>query len=112
MLGVIISSGEFRHHTATLTYLATPARDRVLAAKLVAGFIAGAIFGLVAYAITLTDGLAFTAGRGDHLLISAATLTNWGFGPRQWPWKSAVLVLGFCWLGGWPRESWRAFQSS
>ena len=33
VLGVTVSSGEFRHATATLTYLVAPRRDRVLAAK-------------------------------------------------------------------------------
>ena len=37
VMGVTVSSGEFRHSTATLTYLATPHRGRVLAAKAVAG---------------------------------------------------------------------------
>ena len=37
VLGVTISSGEFRHHTATLTYLAALAPTRVLAAKATAG---------------------------------------------------------------------------
>jgi ABC-2 type transport system permease protein len=43
VLGVTISSGEFRHHTATLTYLAAPSRARVLAAKAAAGGIAAAV---------------------------------------------------------------------
>jgi ABC-type transport system involved in multi-copper enzyme maturation permease subunit len=80
VLGVIISSGEFRHQTATHTYLAVPDRNRVLAAKAAVGAIAGAVFGLVGYAITLAIGLAFTAGHGDHLLIGAGTLANWGIG--------------------------------
>jgi len=80
VLGVTLSSGEFRHHTATLTYLATPARGRVLAAKMVTALFAGALFGLAGYAITLADGLAFTAASGDRLVVGAATLTDWGFG--------------------------------
>jgi ABC-2 type transport system permease protein len=80
VLGVIISSGEFRHQSATLTYLAVPDRNRVLAAKAAVGAIAGAVFGLVGYAITLVIGLAFTAGHGDHLLIGAGTLADWGIG--------------------------------
>ena len=36
VMGVTVSSGEFRHGAATLTYLATPHRGRVLTAKLVA----------------------------------------------------------------------------
>jgi ABC-2 type transport system permease protein len=47
VMGVTVSSGEFRHATATLTYLATPRRGRVLTAKVVAGACAGAVFGLV-----------------------------------------------------------------
>ena len=56
VLGVTITSGEFRHQTATLTYLATPNRTRVLAAKMVAAAAAGAVFGLAVV-------LAFVAAR-------------------------------------------------
>jgi len=80
VLGVIISSGEFRHHTATLTYLAAPDRSRVLAAKAVAGAVGGAVFGLAGYAVAATVGLAFTAARGYHVPIGAITFVNWGFG--------------------------------
>ena len=51
VLGATLSSGEFRHSTATLTYLATPHRGRVLAAKMAAGTVAGAAFGCVGYLI-------------------------------------------------------------
>jgi ABC-2 type transport system permease protein len=80
VLGVTISSGEFRHHTATLTYLATPNRSRVLVAKAIAGAIGAAVFGLAGYAVTLTVGLSFVAARGYRLAIGAGTLTDWGFG--------------------------------
>jgi ABC-type transport system involved in multi-copper enzyme maturation permease subunit len=80
VLGATVSSGEFRHHTATLTYLATPGRGRVLAAKTAAGTIAVAVFGLTGYLITLGITLGFVAGKGYHLAIGAATLTSWGFG--------------------------------
>jgi len=80
VLGVTISSGEFRHHTATFTYLAAPRRARVLVAKTVVGAVGGAVFGLAGYAITLTVGLAFTAGHGYGLAVGAGTLTDWGFG--------------------------------
>lgn len=66
VLGVTISTGEFRHGTAALTYLATPARGRVLAAKAIAAACAGALFGLVAGFIAAGAGLGFAAARGDH----------------------------------------------
>jgi ABC-2 type transport system permease protein len=80
VLGVTVSSGEFRHHTATLTYLATPSRPRVLVAKAAAGGIGGAVFGLAGYVITLAVGLGFVAAHGYRLAIGAGTLTDWGVG--------------------------------
>ncbi len=80
VMGVTVSSGEFRHATATLTYLATPRRGRVLTAKVVAGACAGAVFGLVGYVIALGVGLIFAAARGYHVAIGDATLIRYGLG--------------------------------
>ena len=74
VLGLIVASGEFRHTSATLTYLATPDRKRVLLAKLLAASFVGAIFGLVAAAVSTGLGLAFTAGHGDPIKLVAATM--------------------------------------
>jgi ABC-2 type transport system permease protein len=76
VLGAIVSSGEFRHATATLTYLASPRRGRVLAAKAVAAACFGAFFGLVGGVIATGVGLAFASGRGDHVALGAGTLTG------------------------------------
>jgi ABC-2 type transport system permease protein len=80
VLGVTISSGEFRHDTATLTYLATPHRGRVLTAKAVAGACAGAVFGLAGYVMALGVGLSFVAARGYHVAIGDATLVRYAIG--------------------------------
>ena len=80
VMGVTVSSGEFRHSTATLTYLATPHRGRVLTAKVVAGGCAGAVFGLAGYVMALGTGLIFVAARGDHVAISDATLARYAIG--------------------------------
>lgn len=80
VLGATISSGEFRHQTATQTYLATPVRNRVLAAKAIAGAFAGAVFGLVGYIIALGTGLAFVAGHGYQVPLSDATLLRYAAG--------------------------------
>ena len=74
VLGVLVTSGEFRHTSATLTYLATPDRRRVLGAKAVAAALAGACYGLAGGIVATTVGLAFVAGDGDHVTLGAATL--------------------------------------
>lgn len=74
VLGSIVANGEFRHSTATLTYLATPRRVRVLVAKAVAAIGAGSLFGLVAGVISTGIGLIFVAAHGDHIALSAGTL--------------------------------------
>lgn len=80
VLGVTVSSGEFRHATATLTYLATPRRSRVLAAKAAAGALTGAVFGLVGYVIAAGVGLTFVAVRGYHVPVGDATLVRYAAG--------------------------------
>jgi ABC-2 type transport system permease protein len=56
IIGIIISSGEFRHGTITPTLLATPQRGRVVTAKL----LAGALFGTVL--LVVGEGLALALG--------------------------------------------------
>jgi ABC-type transport system involved in multi-copper enzyme maturation permease subunit len=80
VLGGIVSSGEFRHSTATLTYLATPHRGRVLAAKTTAAALAGAVFGLAGYLIAVGAALGFVAARGYQVPVGDATLIRYGLG--------------------------------
>ncbi len=80
VLGVIVATGEFRHSTATLTYLATPHRAQVLAAKAIAAFGAGLLFGLAGAAITTAVGVGFTAAKGYHVTLAAATIIRYGAG--------------------------------
>ena len=74
VLGSIVANGEFRHSTATLTYLASPRRARVLGAKAIAAVSVGALFGLVAGIIATGVGLIFVAAHGDHVALSASAL--------------------------------------
>lgn len=76
-MGVIVSSGEFRHKTATNTYLAIPNRFRVLTAKMVAASSMGLLFGLASAAVATTIGLSFTSAGGHSILLSEATISRY-----------------------------------
>jgi ABC-2 type transport system permease protein len=80
VLGVTMSTGEFRHHTATGTYLAVPARARVLGAKIAAGVVAGMVFGLAGFVISSGSALGFTAAHGYRIPVSDLTLARFGAG--------------------------------
>jgi ABC-2 type transport system permease protein len=74
VLGATITSGEFRHATATSTYLANPRRARVLLAKMIVAAGAGALFGLTGGVIATGIGLAFVSGDHAHIALGSATI--------------------------------------
>jgi ABC-type transport system involved in multi-copper enzyme maturation permease subunit len=74
VLGTIAANGEFRHSSATLTYLAAPQRGRVLVAKTAAAAAIGALFGLVAGVVATGVGLIFINTHGDRVPLSKSTL--------------------------------------
>ena len=94
VLGVIVASGEFRHNSATLTYLGTPDRTRVLVAKGVAAAGAGAIFGLVSSVIATAFGLGFVAGQGGQVALGAGALVGHAAGAVLAAALLAVLGVG------------------
>jgi hypothetical protein len=51
LAGVLVITSEFAHHTATTTFLTTPRRDRVIAAKLAASASFGALLWLTSTVI-------------------------------------------------------------
>jgi ABC-2 type transport system permease protein len=74
VLGVLGMAGEYRHGTATPTFLVTPARARVVAAKLVAAGLAGLTMALVATAVGLAVGLPGLAAKGVEASVADAGL--------------------------------------
>jgi ABC-2 type transport system permease protein len=76
VFGVLVSSGEFRHGTATLTYLATPNRTSVLTSKALAAFGIGASLGLISAVVSTVVGLVFVASHGYHVALGLGTLTG------------------------------------
>jgi len=64
VLAAIGLTTEFRHRTATATFLATPHRGRVVAAKLVTYGLVGIGYGVVCTGVVAAIGLPWLANRG------------------------------------------------
>jgi hypothetical protein len=64
VLAAIGLTGEFRHRTATGTFLATPRRGRVVAAKLVCYLIVGVGYALACVAVTVAVALPWLSTMG------------------------------------------------
>jgi ABC-2 type transport system permease protein len=74
ILGVFAVAGEYRHGTVTDTFLSTPGRGRVVAAKLAVYGAAGAVAGLVSAAVAVVVTAAWWAARGGSFHLSAGSL--------------------------------------
>ena len=64
LLGILGMAGEFRHQTVTQTFLVTPDRGRVVAAKLVAYPLAGIALTLTILAFTAAVATGWLAAKG------------------------------------------------
>jgi ABC-2 type transport system permease protein len=80
VLGATTASGEFRHGTATLTYLESPNRARVLIAKALCAALCGLALGAIGAAVATGIGLAFVAGRGYDVALAGGTIARYGIG--------------------------------
>jgi ABC-2 type transport system permease protein len=64
LLGILGMTGEFRHQTVTQTFLVTPDRGRVVAAKLIAYPLAGIALALATLAVTVAVATGWLAAEG------------------------------------------------
>ncbi|MHB1837519.1 MAG: ABC transporter permease, partial [Solirubrobacteraceae bacterium] len=71
LLGAMSITAEIRHGTMRPTFLATPRRERAIAAKLTAGALTGVAVGLLAEGLTAAIEAAGLAARGIHIQLSA-----------------------------------------
>lgn len=71
LIGAMSITGEIRHGTIRPTFLATPRRARVIAAKVAASALAGLAVGLIAEALTAGVEAAGLAARGIHIELGA-----------------------------------------
>ena len=89
LAGVLLVTSEYRYGTIRPTFLFTPYRGRVLAAKVIAATLAGIAFGVVGealgwgigYAILSGRGVTFALSTGDALQLTLGSLAGialWG----------------------------------
>jgi ABC-2 type transport system permease protein len=71
LLGAMSMTNEIRHGTIRPTFLVTPRRERVLAAKVLASMFFGAALGLIATALAVGAGSAALAARGIESQLDA-----------------------------------------
>ena len=72
IFGIFAVAGEYRHGTVTETFLSTPARGRVVAAKLAVYGAVGAVAGLVSSTVAVAVTAAWWSAKGSSLHLSAA----------------------------------------
>ena len=92
LLGILGMAGEFRHQTVTQTFLVTPDRGRVVAAKLIAYPLAGIALALTTLAVTAAVGTGWLAAKGITPSLVDARLGRVA--------GVAVLGAGLCGLVG------------
>jgi ABC-type transport system involved in multi-copper enzyme maturation permease subunit len=98
VFGVIVASGEFRHGTATPTFLAVPRRSQVLLAKAVAAATFGVLFGLLAAGATTAIGLLFVSAKGYAVALSGTTMLRYVGGAALASILLALLGVAVGWL--------------
>jgi ABC-2 type transport system permease protein len=80
LIGVMSITTEFRHGTIRPTFVFTPRRGRVLAAKALVSVAVGAAFGLLTEALALGVGIGILHARGAHLVLSHRDLLGLAVG--------------------------------
>jgi ABC-2 type transport system permease protein len=96
LLGILGMTGEFRHQTVTQTFLITPDRGRVVAAKLVAYPLAAIALALATLAVTAAVAAGWLAAKG----ITPSLLDARHGRALGHVLLGAVLTAGLCGLVG------------
>jgi ABC-2 type transport system permease protein len=72
LIGVLAMTSEFRHGTIRATFVFTPSRHLVVAAKVVASEIVGMAFGALGAGLALGAGVFMIRARGYEVLVDSA----------------------------------------
>ncbi|MEZ0064537.1 ABC-2 type transport system permease protein [Streptacidiphilus sp. MAP12-20] len=92
VFGILAVAGEYRHKTITDTYLSTPARGRVIGAKLLVYAVLGALAGTAAGLVGLGVAAAWWSDKGVSFVWGDAQMwTTIGGGVA---WAAAFAAIG------------------
>ncbi len=80
LAGIMLVTSEYRYGTIRPTFLFTPRRSRVLAAKLAAGLLSGFVFGVAGGLLGFGIGYAALSGRGVSFALSGGDVALLGLG--------------------------------
>ena len=80
VLGIMVIAGEFRHATITQTFLAEPARERVLLAKVLATALVGVVFAAATFVLTLLIGVIGLGARGIEVVLEPRDVSTLALG--------------------------------
>ena len=75
LAGIMLVTSEYRYGTIRPTFLFTPKRSHVVAAKLAAGLLAGFVFGIAGETLGFAIGYAALTSRGIHLTLGGGQIT-------------------------------------
>ncbi len=89
LIGTLMVTSEFRHKTLTPTFLATPRRGVVLAAKAMVGVLIGVLYAAIGIVASVAPGAAFLGGFG----------LNTGFGSSDtWALIGRMVISFVLWV--------------
>jgi ABC-2 type transport system permease protein len=75
LAGIMLFTSEFRFGTIRPTFLFNPSRNRLFTSKMVAGALAGLVFGIIGEGLTFAIGLIILKARGIPISLSGSNIT-------------------------------------
>ena len=94
LFGALTFTSEVRHGTIRPTFLATPRRDRVVAAKGLVSVLIGAVLGLLGAAVATLVGVMAMEARGVAVLLDGGDITQLVVGAAGAAALSAAIGVG------------------